>query len=62
MRNDILKTLYVLFYGRGRVVDAFESKIFPIKMEGTDILDKILDHSGSTASKITNSSGTSKSS
>ena len=28
-----------------RVVDAFESKIFPIKTEGTDFSDKVLNHS-----------------
>ena len=31
VKKDILKNLYVLFESRERVLDAFESKIFPIK-------------------------------
>ena len=33
------KNLYNLFEGRKKVFNAFESKIFPIKIEGTDFLD-----------------------
>ena len=33
-KKDILKNFYTLFEGRGRVLDAFESKMFPIKIEG----------------------------
>ena len=33
--KDILKNLYAVFDGRERVLDAFESKIFPIKNKGT---------------------------
>ena len=31
--------LYALFERRERVLDAFESKIFPIKIEGAGLLD-----------------------
>ena len=34
-KKDIVKNVYVLFNNRERVLDAFESKIFPIKVEGT---------------------------
>ena len=34
-KKDILKNIYALFDARERVLDAFESKIFPIKTEGT---------------------------
>ena len=43
-KRDILKDLYALFEGRKRVLDAFESKISPIKIEGIDFLDKASDH------------------
>ena len=36
---DILKNLYALFHGRKRVLDAFESKIFPVKIEGAGFSD-----------------------
>ena len=42
--KDILKNLYALFESRERVLDAFESKIFPIKIEGTGFSDKVSDH------------------
>ena len=57
-KKDILKNLYTLFHGRERVLDAFESGIFPIKFEGTvfsdlgrvgkasdHTQDKVFDHS-----------------
>ena len=44
-KKDVLNNLYTLFEGRERVLGAFESKIFPIKIEGTDFLDKVFDHS-----------------
>ena len=31
-KKDILKNLYALFDGRKRVLDAFERRIFPIKI------------------------------
>ena len=34
-KNDIFKKLYELFGGRERVLDGFESKIFPVKNKGT---------------------------
>ena len=43
--KDTLKNLYALFEGRGRVLNAFDSKIFPIKIEGTGFSDKVSDHS-----------------
>ena len=44
-----LKNLYARFDGRERVLDAFESGIFPIKIEGTGFPDlatqsKVSDH------------------
>ena len=42
--------LYV-FKGRERVLNAFDSKIFPIKIEGTGFSDKVLDHSNIKTSK-----------
>ena len=45
VKKDILKNLYVLFESRERVLDAFESKIFPIKNEGTGFSDKVSKHS-----------------
>ena len=35
VKKDILKNLYPSFEGRERVLDVFESKIFPTKIEGT---------------------------
>ena len=32
--KGVLKNLYTFFEGRGRVLDVFESKIFPTKIEG----------------------------
>ena len=39
-KNHFLKNLYTLFDGRRRVLDAFESKIFPIKIEDTGFSDR----------------------
>ena len=44
-KEDVLENFYNLFEGRERVLDAFENKIFPIKIEGTGFSDKISDHS-----------------
>ena len=44
-KKDIFKNLYPFFEGREKVLDAFESKIFPIKSEGTGFSDKASDHS-----------------
>ena len=44
-KEYILKNLYALSDGRERVLDAFESKIFPIKMEGTGFSDKVSENS-----------------
>ena len=43
-KKDILKNLHAFFEGRERGLDAFESKIFPIKTEGTGFLN-FVDHS-----------------
>ena len=43
--KDIAKNLYALLDGRERVFDVYESKIFPIKIEGTCFSDKVSDHS-----------------
>ena len=45
MKEDVLENLDNLFEGRERVLDAFESKIFPIKIPGTGFSDKVCDHS-----------------
>ena len=34
-KKGILKNLYTFFDGRERVLDTFESEVFPIKIEGT---------------------------
>ena len=74
-KKYILKNLYAPFNGRERVLDAFESKIFPIKFEGTQVfqtylpaLEKISSHSNlkiltplTSASNTTISTDTSKS-
>ena len=44
-KKHILKNLYGLFEGRETILDASESKIFPIKIEGTGVSDKVSDHS-----------------
>ena len=44
-KKDILKNLNAPFEGRERILDAFESKIFPIKIEGTGFPDKVSNHS-----------------
>ena len=44
-KKYFLKNFYALFDSREIVVDVFESKIFPIKTEGTDFSDKVLNHS-----------------
>ena len=44
-KKDTLKNLYALFEGRERVLDASESKIFPIKIESRGFSDKVSDHS-----------------
>ena len=38
-KEDVLKNLYNLFEGRERVLNAFDSKRFPIKIEGTGFSD-----------------------
>ena len=45
LKEDVLQILYSLFEDRERVLSAFDSKIFPIKIEGTDFSDKVSDHS-----------------
>ena len=71
-KEDVLENLYNLFEGRERVLNAFDIKIVPIKIEGTGSSDKVLDHSNlkiltpkqiltNSLTKINNRSGTSKS-
>ena len=48
-KKDILKTLYGHFDGRERLFDAFEYRLFPIKIKGTGfsdlaMRDKVSDH------------------
>ena len=44
-QKDVFKNLYNLFEGRKKVLNAFDSKIFPIKIKCTDFSDKVLNHS-----------------
>ena len=44
-KKDILKNFYALFEGREIVLDAFESKMFLIKIKDTAFSDNISDHS-----------------
>ena len=44
-KEDVLNNLFNLFKGRESVLNAFDSKIFPIKIEGKGLSDKIFDHS-----------------
>ena len=44
-QKEVLKNLYKIFEGRERVLNAFDSKIFPIKIIRTGFLDKVSDHS-----------------
>ena len=43
-KEDVPKNLHNLFEGRERVLNAFDSKIFPIKIKDTWFSDKVLDH------------------
>ena len=43
-KEDIIDNLHNLFEGRERVLNAFDSKIFPIKIEGKGFSDKVSDH------------------
>ena len=43
--KDTLENLYVIFKGRERVLNAFDRKIFPIKIEGTGFSGKVIHHS-----------------
>ena len=43
-KNDVLWALYNPFEGRERVLNAFGSKVFPIKIEDTGFSDKVSDH------------------
>ena len=38
-KQEVLKNLYSLFEGREKILDAFESKIFPIKTRGPNYLN-----------------------
>ena len=44
-KQNVLKTLYNLFEGRERILNASKRKIFLIKIEGTGFSDKVSDHS-----------------
>ena len=44
-KEDVLKNLHNLFEGRERVLNAFDTKILPIKFKGTGFSDKVSDHS-----------------
>ena len=47
-KNDRKKTFlktYIIFLGREKVLNAFDSKIFPIKIERRGFSDSVSDHS-----------------
>ena len=44
-KEDFLENLYNLFEGRKRALNAFDSKIFLMKIEGTSFSDKVSGHS-----------------
>ena len=44
-KKDDLEHFYNFFEGRERVLNAFDSKLFPIKIEGTAFSDKVCNHS-----------------
>ena len=44
-QEDVLKNLHNLFEARERVLNTFDTKILPIKFEGTGFSDKVSDHS-----------------
>ena len=44
-KKDILENFYALFESRERVLNVFNSKIFPTKTEGTDSSHKVSDYS-----------------
>ena len=44
-KKNVLNNLYNLFEGRERVLNAFDSKIFPIKIDGSGVSDNASDHS-----------------
>ena len=44
-KGDVLEGLYNLFEGSERFFNASDSKIFPIKIEGTVFSDMVSDHS-----------------
>ena len=44
-KEDVLENLYALFEGNEKVLNVFDSKIFPIKIENTGFSDKVSDHS-----------------
>ena len=57
-KKDTLKSLYAPFEGRKIVLDALESKIFLIKVEGTGFPAKVFDFdSKKFIKKIKNASG-----
>ena len=43
--EDVFENLYNLYEGRERVFNAFDSKIFSIKIEDTGFSDRVSDHS-----------------
>ena len=47
-KKCVLKNLYAHSEGGERVLNAFESKTFPVQIEGTSFSDKVLDHSSLT--------------
>ena len=58
-KKDIQKNLYTLFDGRESVLDAFESSIFPVKIEGKGFSDlareaEVSDHRRENVSDYSN--------
>ena len=44
-KEDVIENLYNLSESRERVLNASDSKIFPIKIEGAGFTDKVSDYS-----------------
>ena len=47
-KKYVLKNLYAHSEGGERVLNAFESKMFPVQIEGPSFSDNVLDHSSLT--------------
>ena len=57
-KKDNLKNLFNIFEGREKVIDASDSKVFPIKIiKSTDFSDNVSDHCNLKIIKIIKGTG-----